>query len=125
MPIGGDVYMLNCRARVVWLCLLLGVYWDAPTASLAQAVPGLDEQRTLAERGDADAQFNLGLSYDNGEGVPQDYTLAHMWYNLSASKSSGEIKGFAVKARDLLAKTMTPEDLSEAQRLASEWKPKE
>ncbi len=29
--------------------------------------------RPLAEQGDADAQFNLGLMYANGEGVPQDY----------------------------------------------------
>ncbi len=26
-----------------------------------------------AEQGDAEAQFNLGKTYDNGKGVPQDY----------------------------------------------------
>ena len=83
-----------------------------------------DSVRLRADQGDADAQFNLGVMYEKGQGVPQDDIQAHMWYNLSASKSSGEIKGFAVKARDLLAKTMTPEDLSAAQRLATEWQPK-
>ncbi len=32
----------------------------------------LRELRPLAEQGDANAQFNLGLMYDDGRGVPQD-----------------------------------------------------
>lgn len=31
----------------------------------------------------------------------------------------------AVQNRDMLAKTMTPAQIAEAQRLAAEWKPKE
>ena len=31
-----------------------------------------------AEQGDASAQFNLGVMYDDGQGVPQDYIQAHM-----------------------------------------------
>ena len=29
----------------------------------------------------------LGVMYENGEGVPQDYVQAHMWLNLSASSA--------------------------------------
>ena len=36
----------------------------------------LEEWRPLAEQGDASAQFNLGLMYINGHGVPQDYVEA-------------------------------------------------
>jgi len=36
--------------------------------------------RPLAEQGDAQAQYNLGVMYDTGEGVPQDYALAVKWY---------------------------------------------
>ena len=32
----------------------------------------LREWRPLAEQGNADAQYNLGMMYDEGEGVPQD-----------------------------------------------------
>ena len=32
----------------------------------------------LAEQGVSLAQYNLGLMYAQGEGVPQDYILAHM-----------------------------------------------
>ena len=40
----------------------------------------------LAEQGDADAQFNLGVMYDEGEGVPQDYKEAFKWYRLAAEQ---------------------------------------
>ena len=33
----------------------------------------LQEWRPLAEQGDADAQYFLGVMYKNGQGVPQDY----------------------------------------------------
>ena len=35
----------------------------------------------LAEQGDEDAQFHLGLMYDNGLGVKQDHEIAEQWYN--------------------------------------------
>jgi TPR repeat protein len=40
----------------------------------------LREFRPLAEQGDADAQYNLGLMYANGHGVPQDHVEAAMWF---------------------------------------------
>ena len=42
--------------------------------------------RKLAEQGDAAAQYNLGLMYDNGQGVPQDYAEAVKWYRLAAEQ---------------------------------------
>lgn len=44
----------------------------------------LREWRPLAEQGDASAQFSLGLSYENGDGVPRDYTKARQWYEKAA-----------------------------------------
>ncbi len=44
------------------------------------------ELRPLAEQGDADAQISLGLMYDIGQGVTQDYVKAQMWLNLATSK---------------------------------------
>jgi len=38
-----------------------------------------------------DAQYNLALMYDNGEGVPQDYAEAVKWYRLAAEQ--GHAKG--------------------------------
>jgi len=40
----------------------------------------LQEWQSLAEQGIASAQFNLGLVYDNGEGVAKDDVEAVKWY---------------------------------------------
>lgn len=40
--------------------------------------------RTLADRGDTDAQNNLGFMYANGQGVATNYAEAVKWYRLAA-----------------------------------------
>ena len=42
--------------------------------------------RLAAEQGDASAQTNLGLMYEQGDGVPQDDAEAAKWYRLAAEK---------------------------------------
>ena len=76
----------------------------------------LKEWKPLAEGGYIDAQYNLGIMYDNGKGVLQDYVYAHMWANISAS--NGEKNGAEV--RDIIAKDMTPSQIEKAQDLARE-----
>jgi TPR repeat protein len=44
----------------------------------------LREWQPLAELGIAAAQFNLGLLYANGQGVPQNYVQARQWYEKAA-----------------------------------------
>ncbi len=84
----------------------------------------LQEFKRPAERGSAVAQRMLGVMYGKGQGVPQDYVQAHVWFNLAASRHSpGKDRDLAVKARELLAEIMTPAQFAEAQRLAREWKP--
>ena len=39
-----------------------------------------------ADQGDADAQFNLGVSHDEGIGVAPDYKEAVKWWRLSADQ---------------------------------------
>src|SRR5688572_27061186 len=46
----------------------------------------LREWQPLAERGDASAQFSLGLLYENGDGVPRDYAKAREWYEKAAAQ---------------------------------------
>jgi TPR repeat protein len=47
--------------------------------------PEIDEIRALAEAWDAEAQFNLGVSYENGMDVPEDDAEAVRWYRLAAN----------------------------------------
>jgi TPR repeat protein len=58
--------------------------------------------------------------YDKGEGAPQDYVQAHMWFNLAGASGIAE----GIQGRDVVASQMTPEQIAEAQRRAREWKPK-
>ena len=46
----------------------------------------LREWQPLAEQGSAKAQFNLGVMYDEGQGVQQDYEAAAKWYKLAAEQ---------------------------------------
>ena len=79
--------------------------------------------RRAADQGYARAQNILGVMYGNGEGVPQDYVEAHIWYNLAAAQSSGEDRDRSVRGRDDVAGRMTPDQIAEAQRRAREWTP--
>ncbi len=77
----------------------------------------LSEWRPLAEAGIAEAQSWLGIMYANGQGVPQDYVQAHMWYSLAALRGDVQAK----KNRELLAEEMSPDQIAEAARLARKW----
>jgi len=54
--------------------------------------------------------------YAKGNGVLEDKAYAHMWFNISAASGNEKSK----KNRDIVAKTMTPADISKAQKLARE-----
>jgi len=48
-----------------------------------------------------------------------------MWFKLASSTfAPGEGRDQAVKNRDNVAEKMTPAQISEAQKLAREWRPK-
>ena len=48
------------------------------------------EWQPLADQGDADAQYNLGLMYGNGRGVLKDDKQAVKWYRKAADQSVAE-----------------------------------
>ncbi|MGH7232319.1 MAG: tetratricopeptide repeat protein [Nitrospiraceae bacterium] len=74
--------------------------------------------RAAAEKGNARAQVKIGKMYEDGRGVPRDFVQAHMWWNLAGAH--GDKQGWAL--RDFVATKMTPAQIAEAQKLASEWK---
>ena len=103
----------------------LGLMYDDGQGVPQDYAEAVKWYRKAAEQGNAQGQNNLGLMYAKGQGVPQDYVQAHMWYNLAASKSlPGEGHDRSVNNRDSVAKKMTPAQISEAQKLAREWRPK-
>jgi TPR repeat protein len=76
-----------------------------------------------AMRGDPFAQSRLGLMYDKGHGVPQDFVLAHKWLNLAAARAPRRQRDFFLRLRDAVASKMTADQILEAQRLALDWAP--
>lgn len=76
--------------------------------------------RRAAEQGDEDSQYMLGVALGVGMGEPQDYIHAHMWLNLAAARGNSEAAAY----RDGLAEHMSPEQVGEAQALATNWSAK-
>ena len=84
---------------------------------------GVKWTRRAAEQGFAPAQNALGLCYLKGTGVTKDYVQAYKWFNLATVKGDER----ADDARVNLAaaeRYMKPEQVAEAQLLASEFKPR-
>ena len=69
----------------------------------------------------ARAQYNLGYSYANGEGVPQDDVESHKWRNLAASRASAEDQKEYAENRDAMGKKMTSQQIADAQQRATDW----
>ena len=103
--------------------------------------------RLAAAQGSGQAKFNLGFMYQTGEGVMQDDAEAVKWYRLALelavarsnlgvmyAMGRGVIQDYAkayalfsiygtdnaAKNRDLAARSMTPQQIADAQKMAHE-----
>ena len=72
--------------------------------------------RLAADQGLAVAQENLGFMYRDGRGVPQDDVETYAWFSVAAGNRFPN----AAKGRDLTASKLTPEQLSQGQKRATE-----
>ena len=96
------------KAKNLWLLATAALFAGTGlSAAVAQPAPGdvragidawaaqnYDQAiaiwRPLADRGDADAQYNLAQAYFLGRGVPQNMTLAEQWYARAARQGHPE-----------------------------------
>ena len=95
--------MKNLTATICLAVALLlgsaGVSWSQDfQKGLAAAHSGdfataLREWTPLAKQGNADAQYNLGVMYNEGKGVPQDDKTAVMWHRLAAEQGYADAQG--------------------------------
>jgi hypothetical protein len=77
-----------------------------------------------ADQGDYSAQLYLGVLYEYGRGVARDLVQAYKWYAIAARQvAARNPKSQAIKNRDYLVGKLTPDELSEAQRLIDNWNP--
>jgi TPR repeat protein len=77
----GDLYAIS-RAGI---CYETAVY---PTDSATGY--SIDDYKTAAVNGDAEAQFYTGLAYERGLGAPQDYEKAAEYYAAAAKKGDAK-----------------------------------
>jgi len=72
--------------------------------------------RRAAAAGIINAQFNLGLLYERGDGVPVSQVEAYAWYSAAATHGDSG----AAQRRDRLASSLAPSTLKEAQARAQQ-----
>jgi len=117
--------VLACLAIAVFSWLKLGrtlapTRADVQTAiqNINQSEPAIEatndlpEIATLAEQGDAAAQFALGAQYATGDNVQQDYAQAVRWFSKAAEQ--GHVLAQATLGAYYLAGRGVPTDLSKA-----------
>jgi len=68
-----------------YICLLLTTL--LATSAFASE---FEETLKLSEKGDAVAQYNLGVIYATGEGVPENDALAVKWYRKAADQGDAD-----------------------------------
>ena len=72
--------------------------------------------RKAAERGDADAQRNLGEMYRTGEGVTRNLVEAYAWLNVAATNGSED----AAESKTQVARSLIIDEVTQAQKLSRE-----
>jgi localization factor PodJL len=82
--------------------------------------PALGWFERAAEHGVRDSQYNLGIMYARGFGVPVDLAAAYKWFSVAAVGGDAD----AGKKRDEVGKALDPASLSAAKMAAETFKPK-
>ena len=85
---------------------------DRGSTSQGAQAKSLPDLRKLAAQGDADAQWQMGVRYHNGEGVPRDDVQAMQWFLRAAEQ--GHATAQATLGAYYWAGRGVPQDLSKA-----------
>lgn len=88
-----------------------GVEADLPTAA--------NWFEKAAERGVVDSQFNLGVLFESGQGLPKNMSDAFVWYSIAAAQGDQ----FAKTRVEVLKGTLEQTDLVSASARISKFKP--
>jgi len=83
------------KAAVAALVLTVGFARSVATGPLEDALDAAERSdyatairlwRPLADKGEVEAQYNLGGMYDKGQGVTRDYAIAVSWFRKAADQ---------------------------------------
>ena len=81
----------GCLLMVLAICFLfLSACKPKTVLDTTPLKAEIAQEFAKADKGDAAARFNIGLMYFRGEGVPQDYRQARVWFEKAAMQGLGE-----------------------------------
>jgi TPR repeat protein len=89
----------------------------------ADPIEALNWYRKAADHGYDFAQEKLGNCYLRGDGVPMNYIEAYKWFSLACAQAK-PMAAMSKWSLTVLEHSMTPAQIAEGQRLASEFKPR-
>lgn len=72
-----------------------------------------------AQRGVVDSQYNLGVLFESGQGLPKDFTQAYVWYGIAANQGDQ----YAQKQLETLKGNMAVGDVAKAEKRVKGFKP--
>ncbi|HXJ00682.1 MAG TPA: TonB family protein [Micropepsaceae bacterium] len=96
----------------------LGVLYENGKGVPQNITEALKWYRLAAGQGYAGAENNLGLIYALGKAVPRDPIRAYMWLDLAAASLSGDLGKTVMESRDVVASSMTPQQIAGAAEMA-------
>jgi TPR repeat protein len=79
--------------------------------------------RRAADQGYPAAQFLLGLMFDKGHGVRQDFVEAEVLLDLATAHAQPRVRDYWTRIRDAVAGKLTQDELADAQKRALQFRP--
>ena len=84
------------------------------SAGLAQESDDIKHLKALADWGDSDAEYQLGVAYETGVGTAQDYATADFWYSHAALHGNKKAAAHRVVIKDAVARSMSEDARTQA-----------
>ena len=76
--------------KLIFVLIVIAAFSIVPNTTHANSDPDFSGTLKAAKQGKAEAQYNLGLMYDNGQGVNKDYTKAVYWFSKAAEQGRAD-----------------------------------
>jgi TPR repeat protein len=102
----------------------MGDFYRRGRGVMANPAEAVRWYQRAADGDDLRAQYQLGQMYFDGTGVARDYVSAYVWFDIAAGQTPLVDNQKAIlELRNIAAARMSPEQVEEAERRATAWRP--
>lgn len=101
----------------------IGVMYDKGEGVAADPAEAVKWYLLAADSGLVVSAFELGNHYVLGKGVAASRSLAYFWYSIAAARASANQSAAAIRLRDVVAKSLPPDEMNRVQQAVAKWKP--